>query len=192
MAATTGTRMRSSRLIISWPSRLSRSASAAVSSSRNSSMSAPATQMSFLPLSRTAEVTDESFSSRPKSASSSSFTWRLNLFTGSPGMSNVRTATPSSISVVIAYGVEISGTFHHHREAEPSRGTDGHQAELLPSSTELVEERDGDALARCAEGMADRDRAAHDVELVAIDFTHRMREARAFGPGLRFEPAKIR
>src|SRR5688500_15994654 len=107
-------------------------------------------------------------------------------------MSKVRMATPSSISVVTAYGVESSGTFHHHREAESARGAHGHQPELSAASLQLVQQRDRDALARRAEGVADRDRSTHDVELVAIDFANRMREARALRPRLRLEAFQVR
>src|SRR6186713_2335479 len=96
IAATTGVRRFSRRSSSACPSRLADSAWAAVFHSRNSSISAPAMNVSGFPLMSTAARTDVSASSCWKSAMNSFLTEREMMLTDSPGGSKTTIPMPSS------------------------------------------------------------------------------------------------
>src|SRR3712207_1049044 len=72
-----------------------------------------------------------------------------------------------------------SRPLHDHRVPHPPGRANREQPELPIAANELVAERREDAAAGGAEGVADGDGAAEDVEPVGIDLTDRLREARA-------------
>src|SRR5215217_1357283 len=192
-AATTGVRSFSRRSSSACPSRLIASACDAVSISRNSSMSAPATHTSGFPLRTTAARIAWSRSRRSSKDANSSRTERANVFTGAPGTSSVMTAMPSRMSVVRAVLMgKRSLALHDHRKPHPAGGTYGHEPELATTTPELIQQRGRYAGAGRAERMADRDRAAHDVQPGPVDFAYRLRKSGALRPFLRLEAAQIR
>src|SRR5262249_46722649 len=151
---------------------------------RNSSMSAPATQTSGLPLRMTAARIESSFSSRSISVVNSSRTLRANVLTGALGTSSVTMAMPSCTSVARAGIMRDSESLplDHHGESHSSRCTHRHEPELPAATTELVEQRRRYAGTRCAERMANRNRATHHIETRTIDLSHRLRESGTLGP----------
>src|SRR5205814_9310677 len=68
----------------------------------------------------------------------------------------------------------------------------GHQAELPVAAPQLVEEGRCDSRSCGAEGMSDRDRSTHDVELCPVHLADRLRESRALGPPFRLETLEVR
>src|ERR1019366_2730441 len=59
-----------------------------------------------------------------------------------------------------------SHEFHREREALAAADADGRETAAEPALAQRREERDDDARTACADGMAERDRAAANVELV--------------------------
>ena len=64
-----------------------------------------------------------------------------------------------------------------HRAAEPAADADRRHAALAAGPLEHVQHVQHDARARRADRVADRDRAAVDVEPVLVERAHRARQA---------------
>jgi hypothetical protein len=113
MAATIGLWKVSTRLTVSWPWKLSRSAASWLVSAVNSSISAPAMKLSALPEMSTIARIAGSSRRAMRSASISTLTAAVSLLTGSPGRSKVMTATPFSYWVVkadmVSRGSRVAG-----------------------------------------------------------------------------------
>src|SRR5690348_6829190 len=155
-------------------------------------MSAPAMKLSLLPEMSTALVMLLSRSMSSKRTRSSSARERLKVLTGAPGTSSERMATPDSrVSVIEGIRSVLVATLDHHRVAHSARGANGHEAELSVATPELVDESGQDAPARRAEGVSNGDRAAHDIQPLAIDLADRLREAGPLGPFLRDKALEV-
>ena len=160
-------------------------------------MSAPAIQMSGLPLSGRPprESTDRARADRtaPRTRPARA---RVNVLTGSLGRSIVMTAMPSRTLT------DSAG------DRRPGRGVMRRSttiAKPIPPAAQTVirpncPPRRPSSLSSVvvmrapgrAERMADRDRSAHHVELRAIDLAHRLGEPGALGPLLRLEALEVR
>src|SRR5258708_37390953 len=65
----------------------------------------------------------------------------------------------------------------HHRHTDPARCANRHQAILLSGALQLIADRGDDAGAGRAEGMAEGDRSAGEVDLLRIDVADRLAAA---------------
>src|SRR4051794_21595098 len=123
MAATIGLWEVSTRLTVSCPSKLRRSAASWLVRAVNSSISAPAMKLSGFPEMRTTPRVLESSRRRISRASISTLTAAVSLLTGSPGKSKVMTAMPFSFWVVKAliagsWELGAGGSLLHRSEFE--------------------------------------------------------------------------
>src|SRR5687768_3195333 len=63
---------------------------------------------------------------------------------------------------------------HHHRKPHAPRRADGEQPEVLAAPAQLLEQLNGDPRAGGAEGVADGDGAAVDVEALEVHHAERL------------------
>src|SRR5260221_14563416 len=147
----------------------------------NSSTSAPAMKPSFAermirPFSRSAPIAR----SGPRSSSSA---WREKVWADSPCLSKVSQTRPSrSFSQRQCFARTCGSTrsigsplkcFDEHRAAQPAADADARHAFFLAGALQRLQEMQHDARARGTHRMAERDRAAVDVELLFIQRAHR-------------------
>src|SRR3954468_15874280 len=166
----------------SQPRRTNSSASCGDLKRVNSSTSAPAMKPSFAE--RMTRPFGFSARSAPSARRSSSSASREKVFAASPCLSKVSQASPSrSVSQrqclvsVPRSMIPPLQRFDHHRAAEAAADADAGDAALRVFSLQGFQQVQHDARPRGAHRMAERDRAAVDVQLALVERAERAVEA---------------
>src|SRR3990172_2417662 len=168
------------RLISAWQPRTRSRASPCDRRATNSSMSAPAINVSGLPDRSTAARISRSVPKRVRSASNSVRTPRVILLTGSPGRSSTTRAMPFATVTVNA---DTSAPLQHHGEAHAALRADRNEPELDVAAAHFVGQRRREPAPGGAERVPDGDGPTHHVERVPVDLGDRLGPAQMFlGP----------
>src|ERR1700752_1002582 len=119
-------------------------------------------------------------SARPRSSSPA----RENVLADSPSLSKVSQASPSrsvsqrqcrvNVEARSIKGIPVylfSERFHEHRAAQAAADADARDAALRMVALQRLEEMQHDARARGADRMAERDRAAVDIQFFLVQLS---------------------